>query len=1030
MNDTGLPRPLKAGLEVLSGLDLSDVRVHANSSKPAQFNALAYTQGDDIYVGTGQEKYIPHEGWHAVQQMQGRVKPNIQAKDVSINDDDELEREADEMGEKALRVTGAEQSVRVSSLQGSISFPNEGGKRSMAEVSRPNSSNIYQFRNPADHRLPVDELEALQYAGESDTAITAARGSLSAAPTVLERNIEEYISSEGLIIRPLTPRHDSTVSAPDINFFPGFNNYAGSVILPGTATHWVTGSTRGNVYIRSREHGDIDNPLPAAEVQRRLEQAVGEVAEARAGHHAGPTTWDGYRGRFDMWFDSPLFTGLDVHFDPTIATSRGPKSERSRAIFERIEAEDSSFTADYNNNVDNLRERVDSYMAPEGLNLVSSVRLQDLREAFYLYATPIATTARYNAFRAAIQTASAALIAEDRQAVSESNAWGALIASHCNTQARREEIMRIITTIPPAVGGGGAAAPPAPAPAVGAGVTPQQFLDNAYIDGPTAPIPANQRTESVILTPESPDPNPGVSVDSRITVTPAARVSGSNVSSVSPWPNASTTGVPFTPDIHNTGTITMHSQLDLLNEPGGLTPAAPATLDFDLVDDRQPFFLANWFPTMSFSSPTGFSWYTGVVNPRYFRGGQDFRVYGRLPVGSVNPGLPLSVQVSILRGGVAVIPSVTRVFPADQRTTTAYVMRIPTPAVVPVGGDPLNIEVSILAADGVTVLNMQPISVHVQPELTYSQVDAELAAGIDQTFLQGNGPAQLLGMMTTRSGMYANFAAAVNAGAITLDVATRHHDSATVVTAANSGVPDPTRKALFEGATYAAHPFRIIGLATNAYSTPNHVWLIRTSDVATGTQETPADMMDLAVHEGVHALDPRHSPIPYTNIEHYRREFRAYWMQGLFGPPNTSLCLGAPGCRDATYDPTMVAPGPKSPRARAIYEHVAGTYVFVRPAYDNNTDGFREAVDSYLHPDGINLILSTGLNDLYQHINGGITTTFAAFQTTVRSYMGVAGLLTADEQLYIRQNRLWRILVEHSVPALHQAAIKSDLGIP
>jgi hypothetical protein len=63
---------------------------------------LAYTKGTDIYVGPGQEKHVPHEAWHVVQQAQGRVKPTIQAKGVGINDDPGLEHEADVMGARAL----------------------------------------------------------------------------------------------------------------------------------------------------------------------------------------------------------------------------------------------------------------------------------------------------------------------------------------------------------------------------------------------------------------------------------------------------------------------------------------------------------------------------------------------------------------------------------------------------------------------------------------------------------------------------------------------------------------------------------------------------------------------------------------------------------------------------------------------------------------------------------------------------------------------------------------------------------------
>jgi hypothetical protein len=97
-NNTGLPYNLKDGVENLSGIDMSDVRVHYNSEKPAAVGALAYTQGTNIHVAPGQERHLPHEAWHVVQQAQGRVRPMIQLKGVAVNKDVGLEREADEMG--------------------------------------------------------------------------------------------------------------------------------------------------------------------------------------------------------------------------------------------------------------------------------------------------------------------------------------------------------------------------------------------------------------------------------------------------------------------------------------------------------------------------------------------------------------------------------------------------------------------------------------------------------------------------------------------------------------------------------------------------------------------------------------------------------------------------------------------------------------------------------------------------------------------------------------------------------------------
>lgn len=101
-NETGMPDNLKAGIESLSGFSMDDVRVHYNSSKPATVQALAYTQGTDIHVAPGQEKYLPHEAWHVAQQMAGRVSPTTSINGIPVNDNAELEHEADVMGEKSM----------------------------------------------------------------------------------------------------------------------------------------------------------------------------------------------------------------------------------------------------------------------------------------------------------------------------------------------------------------------------------------------------------------------------------------------------------------------------------------------------------------------------------------------------------------------------------------------------------------------------------------------------------------------------------------------------------------------------------------------------------------------------------------------------------------------------------------------------------------------------------------------------------------------------------------------------------------
>jgi len=101
-NNTGLPDNLKSGIENMSGMAMDHVKVHYNSPRPAQLQAHAFAQGSDIHLAPGQEKHLPHEAWHVVQQAQGRVQPTMQMKEgVPVNDNAGLEHEADVMGAKA-----------------------------------------------------------------------------------------------------------------------------------------------------------------------------------------------------------------------------------------------------------------------------------------------------------------------------------------------------------------------------------------------------------------------------------------------------------------------------------------------------------------------------------------------------------------------------------------------------------------------------------------------------------------------------------------------------------------------------------------------------------------------------------------------------------------------------------------------------------------------------------------------------------------------------------------------------------------
>ena len=185
-NKTGLPDQLKSGIENLSGHSMDDVRVHYNSGKPAQLNAHAYAQGNDIHLASGQEKHLPHEAWHVVQQKQGRVKPTLQMKSkVLINDDKELEKEADIMGARALQLKSTNSNnlkEEIPSLHGlktvqrsKIGFPVKGKvedeiafqlKRKPSVVQRieiNTGTKEYRILNTEDGRRAGDVLSYFKY---------------------------------------------------------------------------------------------------------------------------------------------------------------------------------------------------------------------------------------------------------------------------------------------------------------------------------------------------------------------------------------------------------------------------------------------------------------------------------------------------------------------------------------------------------------------------------------------------------------------------------------------------------------------------------------------------------------------------------------------------------------------------------------------------------------------------------------------------------------------------------------------------
>ncbi|AOY83341.2 DUF4157 domain-containing protein [Moorena producens JHB] len=168
-NKTGLPDRLKEGIERMSGYDLSGVRVNYNSPKPAQLNAHAYTQGQGIEVAPGQERHLPHEAWHVVQQMQGRVRPTMEVNGVRVNGDRGLEQEADVRGKRALQMRSrekvkikGEEGVRTEGSALKERHPQLAGVR---EVIQRVKAKLYEGGDDEQEFKSDDEKSALFYIG-------------------------------------------------------------------------------------------------------------------------------------------------------------------------------------------------------------------------------------------------------------------------------------------------------------------------------------------------------------------------------------------------------------------------------------------------------------------------------------------------------------------------------------------------------------------------------------------------------------------------------------------------------------------------------------------------------------------------------------------------------------------------------------------------------------------------------------------------------------------------------------------------
>src|SRR6185436_7504838 len=144
-----------------------------------------------------------------------------------------------------------------------------------------------------------------------------------------------------------------------------------------------------------------------AEIEERIVAAVSEVAHLSAAQNGAPSLFERYRAQFNAEWHVSNLANVPTHFEPSL-DSKGPRTFKARMIFERIYEVDDAIRNAYDTNRAGIRERIDTYSAPESFNPLDSPRLQKLREVFFHASAPLSNAA-FARFRPVLVAAAAKL---------------------------------------------------------------------------------------------------------------------------------------------------------------------------------------------------------------------------------------------------------------------------------------------------------------------------------------------------------------------------------------------------------------------------------------------------------------------------------------------------------------------------------------------------------------------------------------------------------------------------------------------
>ena len=774
-----------------------------------------------------------------------------------------------------------------------------------------------------------------------------------------------------------------------------------------------------------------------------------------------------YQGEFNALWDTAPYSGYTDDFNPNLP-SMGPRTQRSSEIFDHIYNNNATFKSQYDNNVigitggtETMRSLVDQYVGPESRNIIASPRLQQLRQLFYgrsLITSNNLTNAAYVSFKNTIQPVAASLDRLDRDALEQSHQWRLIIDWTVTGADLREDLATFLQDAAAAAAAIAAVGPPAPAPAPVAGPAPavltadqQDFINNLSIVAVTTPVGGNSELEQETLEFQgrsTRDPA-GLAVSSIVNVAPTPLVATGQGESRA-WPAANTSGIShaFTVDIDEgtAGFTDYVATLNLESPAGSLTFTLP-TNTVHVNDHRKTWFANNIQHGLIFSDEhIEFIWVVGRTI-EYFGGQQPLSVAPFL--GTVNPftkvrnrGIDVYAEAELEQNGVAIHRFARQEFGehAEQRHLGGKIVR---PVNVATADNmELNVEFFPTNTGGASFhTSNQPFNID-PPTAAGVPMGAQhitLLSNAQDDFAELNcvtpalGPAPacahsqatVLDDMLAVPGQQRRIANAIIGGNILLEPTLIRPDSASFITAQNAA-GHTTRTAdnataYFLGHTAVTPANTLIGAAGadgwRVSSFANSVFVnIRPSSVNRGLRRDNASMIRTIRHEAVHAVDISSGT---GDIERYKMEFRAYWMEG--DPVRDAL--------SSAFNPGMNNNGPKSERSRDIFDHVYGnpTYPWVKSNYDANTSGFRDQVNAYIVPDGINLIVSDDLANFRNMIAGLPAGPYTAQRPGVQAAFAA---LHAPEELEIRGNRAWRELVESKYSGSDLDDIKDDLNIP